>query len=250
MLPGRPARRAALRDMALRRLSPRLPAVRCQAVRRPAPRLGAVLAVLAASLLAAGCSTGHPGTIASGELAEAQTFPYFPVYWVGRRFEGRPLAAVDGLKGYISTVGDSVYYGDCVQSKGIFGGGSCQLPLQVTTVIYHLHPNRPLGPQHNILVHGVPAVVYDEGRSIELYSGRVAIDLFSDSYAHAIAAARSLFPVNTPGSPGAKLPLPVYCPQLYGPMEVAVERVMQALPGQACQRAEANEAFNRAVQSF
>ena len=84
------------------------------------------------------------------ELAEAQTFPYFRVYWVGRSFDGRPLAAADGLKGYIDKVGDSVYYGDCVNSKGILGGGNCLLPLQVTTVIYALHSNTALGAQHNI----------------------------------------------------------------------------------------------------
>ncbi len=69
-------------------------------------------------------------------------------------------------------VGDSVYYGDCVQRKGIFGGGSCLLPLQVTTVIYRLHSNATLGPQRNTVIRGVPATVYDEGRSIELYSGQ------------------------------------------------------------------------------
>ena len=97
--------------------------------------------------------------------------------------------AADGQKGYISGVGDSVYYGDCVQRKGIFGGGSCLLPLQVTTVIYGLHSNATLGPQRNMVIRGVPATVYDEGRSIELYSGRVAIDIFSDTFAHAHRAA-------------------------------------------------------------
>jgi hypothetical protein len=217
--------------------------------RRPGTRAAAsVLCALAAVLIAAGCSTGRPGPISAGNLAEAQTFPYFRVYWVGRTFQGRALAAVDGLKGYIAGIGDSVYYGDCIQSKGIFGGGSCQLPLQVTTVIYHVHSNRALGSQRNILVRGVPAVVYDEGRSIEVYSGRVAIDLFSDSYAHAIAAAQLLRPVNAPGSASGDLPPPVYCPGLYGPMSTAIETVMQSLPGQPCQRGEANEAFRKAVQ--
>jgi hypothetical protein len=218
-----------------------------RARRRLRRSAAALLAGAAAALIGAGCSTGHPGPIASGNLAEAQTFPYFRVYWAGPRFEGRPLAAVDGLKGYISTVGDSIYYGDCVQTKGIFGGGSCQLPLQVTTLIYQLHSNKALGPQRNILVRGVPAVVYDEGRSIEVYSGRVAIDIFSDTFAHAIAAARTLRPVNAPGSSTGNLPPPVYCPQLAGPPEPAVEGVMQALPDQACQRAQATEAFSKAV---
>jgi hypothetical protein len=221
------------------------------AVRPPCRRMRAAtsaLCALAALLLASGCGTGHPGPISAGDLAEAQTFPYFRVYWVGRTFEGHPLAAVDGLKGYIASIGDSVYYGDCVQSKGIFGGGSCQLPLQVTTVIYHVHSNKALGPQRNILVRGAPAVVYDEGHSIEVYSGRVAIDLFSDSSAHALAAAQLLRPVNAPGSASGNLPPPVYCPGLYGPTSAAIEAVMQSLPGGPCQRARANEAFSKAVQ--
>ena len=204
-------------------------------------------ATIAAALAVSGCSTGHPGPIAAGDLAEAQTFPFFRVYWVGPRFAGRPLAAVDGLKGYLSSIGESVYYGDCVQSKGIFGGGSCVLPLQVTTVIYHLHSNKALGPQRNILVRGVPAVVYDGGRSIEVYSGRVAIDIFSDTFAHAIAGARLLLPVNAAGSATGQLPAPVYCPKLAGPPEPAVERVLQVLPGEPCQRAQATEAFSKAV---
>jgi hypothetical protein len=213
-------------------------------------RCAALLAALAAVLLAAGCSTGHPGLISRGDLAEAQTFPYFKIYWVGRRFIGRPLAAVDGLKSYIPSIGDSVYYGDCIQSKGIFGGGSCQLPLQVTTVIYHLHSNKPLGPQRNIVVRGVPATVYDEGRSIEVYSGRVAIDIFSDTYDHALTAAEQLLPVNAPGSTSGVLPSPAYCPGLSGKTDYSVERVMQSLPGQACQRAAASVAYARAVSSY
>ncbi len=207
----------------------------------------AVLAAIAAGVIAAGCTTGPPGAIAAGDLAEAQTFPYFRVYWVGKRFEQRPLAAVDGLRGYIPSIGDSVYYGDCVQKKGIFGGGSCSLPLQVTTVLYHRHSNKALGTQQNIVVRGVPATVYDEGRSIEVYSGRVAIDIFSDTFAHAIAAADLLSPVNAPGSSTAPLPAPVYCPGLSGPTDASVERVMSNLPGQACQKAAGTVAFTKAV---
>jgi hypothetical protein len=196
-------------------------------------------AALALAALAGGCGAGHPRALPAGDLAEAQTFPYFRLYWVGPRFLGHPLAAVDGQKGYISSVGDSVYYGDCVHGKGIFGGGSCLLPLQVTTVIYGLHSNATLGRQRNIVVRGVPATVYDEGRSIELYSGRVAIDVFSDDYAHAYAAALALRPVNAPGSAAGALPPPVYCPGLSGAQTAQVQSAMARLPGRACQRAGA-----------
>src|SRR5437588_4296222 len=185
----------------------------------PAPLAGLLLAALLA-LGAAGCATtGRPRPIDAGSLAEAQTFPFYKVYWVGRSFQGSPLAAADGLRGYNAAVGDSVYYGDCVQHKGIFGGGSCILPLQLTTVLYRLHSNATLGPQRNVVIRGVPATVYDEGRSIEVYTGRVAIDIFSDNFSHAIRAAAELLPLNAPGRASGNLPSPVYCPGLYGAVD-------------------------------
>jgi hypothetical protein len=205
-------------------------------------RAALALATLCVVLAAGGCATGHPRPITTRALAEAETFPYYRVYWVGPSFAGHPLAAVDGQKGYDSGVGDSVYYGDCVQRKGIFGGGSCLLPLQVTTVIYGLHSNATLGTQSNMVIRGVPAVVYDEGRSIELYSGRVAIDIFSDNFAHAHQAALELHPLNAPGSATGKLPPPVYCPGLSGAVNTEVSRVLASLPGHACQQAAAAEA--------
>jgi hypothetical protein len=215
--------------------------------RRATSLLGAACLALAGAGLLGGCGAGHPKPIASGALAEAQTFPYFRVYWVGRSFLGHALAAADGQKGYLSSLGDSVYYGDCVKGKGIFGGGSCILPLQVTTVIYRLHSNATLGRQRNIVVRGVPATVYDEGRSIELYTGRVAIDLFSNTFAHAYAAAQQLRPLNAPGSASTRLPPPIYCPGLDGAQSAQVAGVMAHLPGHACQHASAALAFAASV---
>jgi hypothetical protein len=208
---------------------------------------GLALAALSLAGAVGGCATSHPRPIAAGGLGEAETFPYYRVYWVGPSFAGQPLVAADGQKGYISTVGDSVYYGDCVHGKGVFGGGSCLLPLQVTTVIYQLHSNATLGPQRNLVVRGVPATVYDAGRSIELYTGRVAIDIFSNSFSHALAATTELLPVNAPGSASGDLPPPIYCPGLSGPRDTGVRRVLADLPGHVCQHAAAAEAFAKRV---
>jgi hypothetical protein len=204
----------------------------------------------AAAALAAGCgTTSHPGPIGSSELAEAQTFPYYRIYWAGPTFQGQPLVAADGRKSYNASVGDSVYYGDCARGHGVFGGGgSCQLPLQVTTVIYRLHSNTPLGPQRNMLIRGVPATVYDEGRSIELYSGRLAIDIFSDTYSRARAAALRLRPLNAAGSATGPLPPPVYCPGLYGAQEPRLRRAMAHLPGHACQTVATEVAFANSLR--
>jgi len=218
-------------------------------LRQPLPRVLGLLAALLIGLLLGGCGTGIPAAITPSELAEAQTFPYFRVYWAGPTFDGFRLAAADGLAGYDPRIGDSVYYGDCVQKKGIFGGGSCELPLQVTTVVYALHSNAALGAQRNTLIRGVPATVYDEGRSIELYSGRLAIDVFSNDFHRALLATGQLRPLNAPGSASGDLPAPVYCPGLSGAVEPRLARAMADLPGHVCRHAAAEEAYTKSVAS-
>jgi hypothetical protein len=226
---------------------PRASAEPRRAAGRWLARAAASSGVLCAILLAGGCATAHPAPIAAGELAEAQLFPYYPLYWVGPTFDGHHLVTVDGLKGYSNSVGDSVYYGDCLQSKGVFSGGSCQLPLQVSTVIYRPHSNTTLGPQRNIVERGVPATVYDEGRSLELYTGRVAIDIFSDSYAHALKAASELRAVNAPGSSSGGLPAPIYCPGLSGAMDAQLASIMQRLSARICQRTASAKALEKSL---
>ncbi len=211
-------------------------------MRTPPTSARRLLALASAGLaiLLAGCGTTHPTPVEAKALAEAQTFPYFRLYWAGPRFLGKPLAAVDGLKSYSAGIGDSVYYGDCVNGKGLLGGGgSCLLPLQVSTVIYGLHSNAALGPQRNALIRGVPATIYDEEHSIELYSGRLAIDVFSDSPADALAATAQLRPVNAPGTAAEELPPPAYCPGLSGPVPKRLQATMNTLPGRPCQKAAA-----------
>lgn len=209
----------------------------------------ALAVLLLAGALLAGCGSGQPAPIDAHELLEAKTFPYFRVYWVGPSFEGHRISAADGLRGYLEKTGDSVYYGDCVESKGIFGGGNCSLPLQVTTVIYHHHDNAPLGAQRNVLLRGVPATVYDNGHSIEIYTGRVAVDVFADSYAHALAGSERLLPINAPGSAQGPLPLPVYCPGLSGALSPQLSAVMESLPHGICRRSHEEEAFRETLSN-
>ena len=207
-----------------------------------------VATLLAACLFTSGCANVQPPALGASALAEAQTFPFFRVYWVGPRFGTQPLAAADGLRNYIPVAGDSVYYGDCATGKGAgLGGSGCVLPLQVTTTVYARHANAPLGAQRNTVLRGVPAVIYDGGDSIELYTGRLAVDVFSENLSEGLRAVSALRPLNAPGSATAPLPPPVYCPGLSGPRPAAVKATLRHLPGHACQRVAATLAVDRAL---
>lgn len=205
------------------------------------PIRGALLGTLALvlALLLAGCGNAQPQRISAAELAEAQTFPYYTIYWVGPSFQGKPLTGADGVAAYKPFTGDAVYYGDCVKGNGILGSNGCLMPLKVSTAVYSLHSNVNLGTQRNTIIRGVPAVIFDEGHAIELFTGRLMIDVYSNTAADAHAAAQRLRPLNTGGSSGMPLPLPVYCPQLAGHRSTAVFDLMQRLPGQACEHAKA-----------
>ncbi len=205
-------------------------------------------AMFAAAVLAGGCASSQPAPITVRELAEAQTFPFYRVYWVGPRFGSYRLAAADGRQNYASSAGDSVYYGNCVPGKtSALGGGGCELPLRVTTLIYTRHANASLGAQRNTILRGVPAVIYNGGNTVELYSGRVAIDVFSDDLAEALRAIDALRPLNAPGGAAGPLPPPVYCPGLSGPRPAAVRAALLDLPGHACQQAAATLKIDRAL---
>jgi hypothetical protein len=212
-----------------------------------AQRALAPIALCLACLLLGGCATVQPGPISARELAEAQTFPYYRIYWVGPRFGSHALSAADGRESYNSTIGDSVYYGDCLPGKRPPLGGGCQLALQIATVIYRLQPNTALGPQRNVLLRGVPAAIYDGGQSIKLYSGRLAIEVFSDSLADALRAVGELHPLNAPGSASGPLPAPLFCPYLSGPQTAQLQAAMHRLPGRACQRAAAALAADKTL---
>lgn len=203
--------------------------------RRPRAAIALALALCGGC---AGCTTGPPPPVSAGDLAQIETFPYFKVYWVGRQFQGASLTAVGGVANYNPINGESVYYGTCATGGGLLGEGACSLPLKVTTLVFVPHPNRTLGPQQNALVRGVPATLYSHGRSIELYSGHLAIQLTADTPAQALLAAHMLRPLNAPGDAGEALPPPTYCPGLEGPLPprvaAVIAQVRRRLPRGAC----------------
>ncbi len=235
---GRVAHRERAHARTPHRAVPDNPRVMFTLGRRVSVRTALALLVGAACAACAACTTRPPPPVSPAELAQGETFPYYKVYWVGRYFLGHPLTAVDGLATYVPVNGESTYYGSCASGGGLLGEGACNLPLQITSLIYVPHSNRPLGTQENVIVRGVPATIYGEGRSMQLYTGHIVIELTAESAADAMLAAHMLRPLNAPGAADEPLSPPTYCPRLYGPNAPPVEPVIanlrRQLPRRAC----------------
>jgi hypothetical protein len=205
---------------------------------KAALRIPLAILLAPAMVMIAGCGSSQPKPVSTAELASAKSFPYYTLYWVGRSFDHQPLTGVDGIEGYKPAAGDSVYYGDCVSGNGILGSNGCLLPLKVTTSVYALHRNVDLGAAENTIIRGVPAAIFDKGRSIEIYTSRLTIDLYASSRRRALQAASMLRPLNASGSSAGPLPPPVYCPELTGRRSPTLFALMQSLKGEPCEYAK------------
>jgi hypothetical protein len=148
----------------------------------------------------AGCTTHPPPPISTTDLQLARQFPLYTTYWVGRDFQGIALTAADSKRDYDAVVGMRAYYGTCAKPSSLLSTSGCKLPLEIATVLYHPHTNEGLGARREAVIRGVPAEIFNGGSSIELYTGHLAIDVYADGPARAIAAAEALRPLNRAGA--------------------------------------------------
>jgi len=175
-------------------------------------RGGAAAAVAAATALLAGCSTHTAPPISAYDLRQARLFKEFTVYWAGPQVDGATITAADNLADFQPGAGFALYYGDCL-SRGTLRDSGCDLPLKITTNLYTAHSDISYGPQHWVLLHGVPAVVYQGGDAIEVYTDQMVIDVAAATPKLASDAAAALTPFNraiTPTFPA--FPQPYYTP--------------------------------------
>jgi hypothetical protein len=122
----------------------------------------------------------------------------FPVYWLGRAFEGMQLAEA------IHDPSDawSVQYGNCLEG----GEGGCVPRLRIVT-----SPDNSFLPggqafTHDTRVRGVRALLAQGGKTIALATGTVVIDIYATNPRTAVEAARTAVPINATAQPQAPLP--------------------------------------------
>jgi hypothetical protein len=157
----------------------------------------AALAALCSVTLAACGNTLQDQPIAHNILESVLVAPY-PVYWLGGTFHGIPVTEATHDPGGAY----SIQYGDCLEG----GQGVCVVPLRVVT-----SPDNsflPGGSARLATVHlrGVPAMVAQGGRMIEIPTGNVVVDIRAKDRRLASAAAQTIVPINAVGAPEAPLP--------------------------------------------
>jgi hypothetical protein len=161
-------------------------------------RLAAIsLAGLCALALAACADTVQQKPIPHNVLEGLIVAPY-PVYWLGGSFRGMALteATRDPSGAY------SVEYGNCLQG----GQGTCVPPLRIVSSPDNSFLPGGAARTHAASIRSLPATVARSGRTIELATAGIVVEIYANRAATAAAAAREMVPINEPGTPEAPLP--------------------------------------------
>jgi hypothetical protein len=159
------------------------------------------LAALCVLTLSACANTLQDETVAPSFLEPLVLENEFPVFWLGRSFQGLAIISVarDPAGAY------TIKYGNCRQG----GENVCITPLEIVTSPDNSF--RPGGstPQHPISVRGVTGMLAQDGRTITLATGPVVVDLYTNNAALAHRAAAAMVTINAVQQPGAPLARPL-----------------------------------------
>jgi hypothetical protein len=168
-----------------------------------------VRALLAASALLALCGlalSACANTIQDEAVAPSFLEPLamqheYPIYWLGGAFRGLPIISVAHDAGGAYTI----KYGNCQQG----GENVCVTPLEIVTSPDNSF--RPGGstPRRSVSVRGVASTLAQGGRTIEVSTGAVVVDVYANSVALAHAASEAMVSINAVELPGSPLPRPL-----------------------------------------
>jgi hypothetical protein len=155
--------------------------------------LGALLAVALG-----GCADTVQDQPIPHNILESLIVAPYPVYWLGGSFKGFRITEASHDPGGAS----SIQYGDCLEG----GQGVCVPPVRVVTSPDNSFLPGESAPHRNTDIRGVTAVVSREGKTIEIPTGQVVVDIYAQDPRVASAAAQTMVPINAIGSPHAQLP--------------------------------------------
>jgi hypothetical protein len=153
------------------------------------------------TLALAGCGNAVQDKPVPHNILESMLVAPYPVYWLGGSFKG--LAITEGT--HDPSGAFSIQYGNCLEG----GQGTCVPPLRVVS-----SPDNSFLPGGSTSsrashIRGVAAVVAVGGKTIEIPTGAVVVDIHAMSARLADAAAQTIVPINAGGAPGAPLSSPL-----------------------------------------
>ena len=162
-------------------------------------RRGALAATLALCAGVAGaCGDTVQDQPIPHDALEALVLAPYPVYWLGRSFQG--IAVTEAARDPSGAF--SVQYGDCLEG----GQGTCVPPLRVVTSPDNSFVPGASAPHSTRSIRGAPAVVAQRGRAIAIPTGGVVVAIYGLTPRLAAAAAQRAVPINASAEPGAPLP--------------------------------------------
>ena len=181
------------------------------------------VAVAAALLVAASMSPASLAVIGNSSYDEAVVFEDYPVFDLGPTFENLPQTSVNQFRYYplegqtfstfkgpvvlpseVEPPSDSVLftYGDCtpvMSAEEYIDSETCALPLMVETWPACIrnpaqYPKPVVGKP--LLIRGVPAMIFEDGTRLELYTETVVIVIFGSNEPQLLRAADAVRLVN------------------------------------------------------
>jgi hypothetical protein len=168
----------------------------------PGPRSLLALALLGASVMLSACAnTLQDRPISSNVLEQLVMVRQYPIYWLGGSFAKMQITNVMRDPSGAFTI----QYGDCVEG----GQSTCVPPLSVITSPDNSFHPAGSAPSQTLDLRGVHALLTQGGKTIELASGGVIIDIYANDPPMASAAAQAVVPINQRGLPGGALPRPL-----------------------------------------
>jgi hypothetical protein len=161
-------------------------------------RLAALPLTGLCALLLGGCGNTLQDKPISHSILEQLIAAPYPVYWLGGSFAG--LAITEGTRDPGGAF--SLQYGDCIHG----GQGFCISALRIVTSPDNSFLPGGSTPSRQATIRGAHARVSESGLAIAIPTAGVVVSIFAENPASAAAAARTMVPINSPGSPGQPLP--------------------------------------------
>jgi hypothetical protein len=157
-----------------------------------------VLAGLCALALGACGDTLQTQPLPASSLEQLVMVRRNPVYWLGGSFQGLQISEVSADPGGAFTI----QYGNCTEG----GQNTCVYPLALVTSPDNSFRPAGEGRRQAISLRSLSASATPDGRTIEVATGGVVVNVYAQSAKLAGAAAATMVPINRIGTPGAPLP--------------------------------------------